>query len=94
MINIRESIFETNSSSEHAVCVNIGGYITFDKELDEYTEEFYRKHKKHPEPKDPNSPTMMDFDITCYTEEGKVKLSFEDVDYHEVFDMVWKMKNS
>ena len=41
MFNIRRSIFETNSSSEHAVCVNIGGYITFDKELDEYTEEFY-----------------------------------------------------
>ena len=63
-------------------------------ELYEYTEEFYRKHKKHPEPKDPNSETMMDFDITCYTESGKVKLSFEDIEYWEVFDLVWEMQNS
>lgn len=64
------------------------------EELCDYTEDFYRKYKRNPKPKDPNSTTMMDFDITCYTEEGKVKLSFEDVEYHEVFDMVWKMKNN
>jgi hypothetical protein len=63
-------------------------------ELYDYTEDFYRRWKRNPKPKDPNSVAMMDFDITCYTEEGKVKLSFEDVDYHEVFDMVWNMKNS
>lgn len=62
-------------------------------ELYDYTEDFYRRYKKNPKPKE-NSPAIMDFDITCYTDEGKVKLSFEDVDYHEVFDMVWKMKNS
>lgn len=64
------------------------------EELCDYTEDFYRRYKRNPKPKDPNSTTMMDFEITCYTDEGKVKLSFEDVDYHEVFDMVWKMKNS
>ena len=67
-------------------------FDTFD-ELYDYTEDFYRRYKKNPKPKE-DSPAIMDFDITCYTEEGKVKLSFEDVDYHEVFDMVWKMKNS
>ena len=64
------------------------------EELCDYCEEFYRRHKRNPKPKDPNSYAIMDLDITCYTDEGKVKLSFEDVEYWEVFDMVWEMKNS
>ena len=68
-------------------------FETFE-ELSDYTYDFYKKYKRNPEPKDPNSQTMMDFDITCYTEEGKVKISFEDVEYWEVFDIVSRMRNA